>query len=216
MGGRAPDLQKPDPRARAQGAFCASRTRMVNALKVALPLAALAVLSTMFLISDKADPDAALPYAQVDVDKMTREPRLGRPTYSGTTADGSAVVLSASNALPGADGAVSAQALNLRLTTPQGLIAHVLADQGGVDAGGRQIELAGGVRLSTSTGYSLATQSMTASTTDSRLTAPGTVTATAPFGRLTAGAMTLHGGETGAHVLDFTGGVRLIYQPQQE
>jgi lipopolysaccharide export system protein LptC len=44
-----------------------AHTRVVGWLKVALPLIALALLATLFLLADRIDPDDALPYAEVDV-----------------------------------------------------------------------------------------------------------------------------------------------------
>lgn len=193
------------------------RTRLVGALKVILPLGALILLSTMFLISDKADPDAAIPYAEVDVDDLTRTPRLTSPTWAGTTADGSALTLRAGQATPGEGNAVTVEGLALKLETPAGLQADVLAGAGGVTGGGARIDLTGGVRMNTSTGYSLEADRLSADTAASTLSSPGPITAIAPFGKLTAGGLTLAPapGRSGAHVLDFTGGVRLIYLPAE-
>ena len=38
-------------------------SRLVFRLKVALPLVALAILSTLFFVAESLDPDAAIPYA---------------------------------------------------------------------------------------------------------------------------------------------------------
>ena len=46
------------------------RSRVVAWLRVLLPLAALAILSTLFLLPKSHDPDAAIPYADVDADRM--------------------------------------------------------------------------------------------------------------------------------------------------
>ena len=55
-------------------------SRLVAALKVLLPLAALAILSTLFLVSNRINPEDALPYADVDVEARLREPRITAPT----------------------------------------------------------------------------------------------------------------------------------------
>ena len=72
-----------------------AHTRVVTWLKIALPLAALAILSTLFLLADKIDPEDALPYAEVDVEDLAREPRMTLPSYAGTTSDGAALSLTA-------------------------------------------------------------------------------------------------------------------------
>ena len=60
-------------------------TQVVGWLKVALPLLALAVLATLFLLSDRIDPDAALPYAEVDVAERAREPRMTAPSATAAS-----------------------------------------------------------------------------------------------------------------------------------
>ena len=79
-------------------------TRVVGWLKVMLPLTALAILSTLFLVARRIDPEAALPYAEVDVEDLAREPRMTAPTYAGTTEDGASVTLTADEARPAAEG----------------------------------------------------------------------------------------------------------------
>ena len=39
-------------------------------------LSALAILSTLFLVADQIDPEDALPFAEVDVEDLAREPRM--------------------------------------------------------------------------------------------------------------------------------------------
>ena len=78
-------------------------------MKVALPLTALAILSTLFLIARKIDPDAALPYAEVDIADRLREPRMTAPAFSGVTRDGAAITVTAAEARPGSESASAAQ-----------------------------------------------------------------------------------------------------------
>ena len=56
------------------------RSVIVAWLRVLLPLGALAVLSTLFLLSRKPDPDAAIPYARVDAEALARQPRVTAPS----------------------------------------------------------------------------------------------------------------------------------------
>ena len=75
-----------------------THSRVVAWLKIALPLAALAVLATLFLLADRIDPDDALPYAEVDVEDRARTPRMTAPTYAGVTSDGARTELTAASA----------------------------------------------------------------------------------------------------------------------
>lgn len=67
-------------------AFDNSYSRIIFWLKIALPLLALAVLSTLFLFSPRVDIDGALPYSEVDVEQLAREQRLTQPEYTSVMA----------------------------------------------------------------------------------------------------------------------------------
>jgi lipopolysaccharide export system protein LptC len=191
-------------------------TRVVGWLKVALPLLALAILSTLFLLSDQINPDDALPYAEVDVETLAREPRMTAPSYAGTTADGAALTLTAEEARPETgDNPASAKELRLDLATPDGALTRAEAAHAVVDPVAQQAVLSGGVTVTTSSGYRLVTATVTARLDRSRLESAGEVTATGPAGNLRADRMILSQDNRtpGAYVLVFNGGVRLVYQP---
>lgn len=191
-------------------------TRVVGWLKVALPLMALAILATLFLLADRIDPDAALPYAEVDVQDRAREPRMTAPTYAGTTSDGAALTLSADDARPESDGAPGkASGLRLQLDTPDGGQTELMAATAVMDQEERQIVLSGGVSIATSTGYKLQTAEVTAKLDRSGLESRSPVTATGPGGEISAEGMILSQDirTPGAYVLVFKGGVRLVYLP---
>ena len=194
-----------------------TRTRIVRWLRVLLPLAALAILSTLFLFSRQPGVAPQIPYAEVDAEKMAREPRVVAPEYSGVTADGAELFLRATEAAPG-DGGGSASDLRLDWRRPDGLSADLVAPRAGVGEG--VIGLDGGVRMTTSTGWVLRSPRIEAATDRSRITAGEGIEAEAPFGRLRADRMELQpggqgGGDAGA-VLNFSGAVRLIYRPPAE
>jgi lipopolysaccharide export system protein LptC len=193
-----------------------THTRVVGWLKVALPLAALAILSTLFLVAHRIDPEEALPYAEVDVEDLAREPRMTAPTYAGTTSDGAALTLSAAEARPAADGApATAAAMRLDLTTPDGGQTSLLAISAVLDESTRQVLLSGGVTVTTSTGYRLETAEMAARLDRSGLESSTPVRALGPAGEIRADGMTLSEDiqTPGDYVLVFKGAVRLVYQP---
>ncbi len=191
-------------------------TRVVGWLKVVLPLTALAILSTLFLLARRIDPEAALPYAEVDVEDLAREPRMTAPTYAGTTEDGAAVTLSADEARPAAEGTPATVAgLRLDLATPDGVKTELVAAEARMDDSSRQVVLSGGVMLSTSTGYRLETAEIAARLDRTGLESRSPVKATGPAGEITADGMSLSQDirTPGDYVLVFKGGVRLVYQP---
>ena len=95
---------------------------------------------------------------------------------------------------------------------PDGLRADLTAPQAGVADGA--IRLDGGVRMTTSSGWTLDAQSVEAATDRSRIAAEEGVEAEAPFGAISAQRMELvPDGDQNASILNFSGDVRLIYQP---
>jgi lipopolysaccharide export system protein LptC len=196
-----------------------THTRVVGWLKVALPLMALAILSTLFLVADRIDPDDALPYAEVDVEDLAREPRMTAPSYAGTTSDGGALTLTAEEARPEAEGAAAeARGLRLELATPDGGRTELRAATAVMDQSARQVVLSGGVTLTTETGYRLDTAEVAAKLDRSSLQSSGEVRAIGPAGEISAGGMTLsQDNQTpGDYLLIFNKGVRLVYLPGGE
>jgi lipopolysaccharide export system protein LptC len=184
--------------------------------KILLPLAALAVLSTLFMVSRPTAPEDAIPYAEVDIEDRLRDPRLTGASFAGMTEDGTAVTLKADEATPGPPGSSTAGAatgLVGLVETPDGISTRLTGATALLDQQNEQVTLGGGVTLTNSAGYDLQTDSLTLALDRTRLQSAGAVTATAPFGTITAGGMTLTRAPDGQYKLDFTGGVRLIYQP---
>jgi lipopolysaccharide export system protein LptC len=191
-------------------------TRVVGWLKVALPLLALGILATLFLLSDQINPDEALPYAEVDVVDRAREPRMTAPTYAGTTSDGASLTLTADEARPATvESKATAAAVLLELDTPDGSRTNLRALTAEIDRDAQQLILSGGVTVTTETGYRLDTPEMLARLDQSGLESRGAVTATGPVGDLDAGGMVLTQDlqAPGSYVLVFNQGVRLVYRP---
>lgn len=191
-------------------------SRTVNWLKVALPLAALAILSTLFLLADRIDPDAAIPYAEVDVEDLARDPRMSAPAYAGTTSDGAGITLSAIEARPSTDGRnASARGVTALLETPDGERIDIAAALAEFDSSAQSVELTGGVSLTTGSGYTVKTDRMTANLDQTQLQSSSPVQVTAPMGQLDAESFTLtqDAANPSAYLLVFKGGVKLVYQP---
>lgn len=196
-----------------------AHSRFVSWAKVVLPLAALAILATLFLFARQIDPDAAIPFADVDVERFAREARVGAPEFSGVTADGTVVSISASAARPDPDvpGRMVADDLAARFVVPDGSSIEAAAAQGVLDSAGQRLEMTGGVEIGTSTGYRVVAPGLTAGLGETALVSIGAVTAEGPLGRIEAGglAVTRQDSErNGPYLLVFNGGVKLVYRPQ--
>ncbi len=194
-----------------------THTRLIGWLKIALPLLALGILSTLFLVARTINPDDAIPYADVDIEDRLREPRMTEPTYAGVTDDGAALTLTASEARPEAasNGSGSAKALTGTLETPDGVRTDLAAAAARVDGPARQIVLTGGVVVTSTNGWRVESDEMIAAmdATDVQTRAP--VTASGPAGTVTAQSMHLTADATrkGSYLLVFNGAVKLIYRP---
>lgn len=193
-------------------------SRLVLWLKVALPLAALAILSTLFFVAETLDPEAAIPYADVDVEQILRDQGITQPTFGGLTADGVAISVSADAVRPeaGKRDRLTGSSLAATLEFPSGSRIDIDSPEGTVDGETEKATLQGGAVLKSSTGYVVETDRIMTSMAEASVLAPQTVTATGPAGKLTAGQMELTRTQTPdqSYLLVFRGGVRLVYTPR--
>lgn len=194
-------------------------SRLVFWLKILLPLAALVILSVMFLIARTIDPSRAIPFAKVDVTQIARDARISEPTYAGVTEGGSAVTLTASEVRPNAEGKGHSLAKDptLSYTSPSGNVASAQAQTGILDQPGNLATMTGDVKIDTSNGYHVRAPHMEATLDKTRMDATGGIRATAPMGRITADSLTITPDKLAQkdYVLVFTGNVRLLYSPRR-
>lgn len=191
-------------------------SRFVQWAKIIFPLVALGLLSTMFLFSRNLDPSEAIPFAEIDVEKIAREQQLTAPRFSGTTDDGSAITVEAKSAVPDLTDLrrLTINTVVARIHSLDGPSYGVVADTALYDGVANKLEMKGGVRLSTSTGYRIETEELVTDLAATGLSAPGAVSGRAPAGRLEAGSMVLTSdGDT--QVLVFKNGVKLVYDPKE-
>lgn len=190
-------------------------SRLVFWLKITLPILALAILSTIFLLARRIDYEGTLPYVQERIDQRANDPRLTRPDYGGVTSDGAAVSVTAAEARPGKDASSPATATDVvaEYRTGDARTIRVTGATGRFDTANGIVYLDGAARMTTSDGYDLQAERMQADVHSVTLTADGSVAGDAPFGRITADSMVLSGPQ-GQHHLVFKDRVRLVYSPQ--
>ena len=195
-------------------AYDNSYSRFVAWTKILLPLAGLALLSTLFLFSRGGDPTANLPFSQADVTEIAREQRLSSPKFAGVTEDGSSIEVSAAVARPDLDQPqrMTGDDLRATVTLPGGATVVVTAPKGEVDASASTVTLNGGVHIVTSNGYQMTSDDLLASIAATSLTTSGAVDADGPLGTLNAGRMDLSL-QNNSYLLVFKDRVKLIYDP---
>ena len=196
-------------------------SRFVAWAKIVLPLAALALLSTVFLLARNIDPTQAIPFAEIDVEELAREQRISAPNYAGVTEDGAAISVTASTARPDPDSPerVDATDLEAELITATGARYQLSSQRGEIDSGADMAYLQGGVVVTTSSGYRITSDAMSTSLSRTLLESEGPVQADGPAGRLDAGSMSLaplpdaEGDDSANHLLVFNKGAKLVYTP---
>jgi len=184
-------------------------------VKVTLPLIALALLSTLFLLSGAPDPDAALPYAEVDIEQITREQRVTAPRFAGVLDDGREIILLAEavSADTGQIDRIRAQSIDGRIDLDATDAMTLRAVLGEIDMAAQLATLSDGVSIQTTQGYRMESDSVTMALDEVRLHAPTAVHVTGPGLDLTADAMEIEEVD-GAPILRFTGSVRMLYQSE--
>ncbi len=197
-------------------------SHVVSWLKIILPLTALALLSTLFLIARTGDPDATLPFSESDLKEMASEQRVDAPEFAGVTEEGRSIRVSALSATPrdGSNDVIDASQLTGTVDTGDGGHIDITSDMGTVLMDQSITVLKGNVRIVTSTGYTIDTEELTTSMDQTHMETTGAVVAVGPPGTIHARKMIVtpsggDGEETAEDVsVVFKGGVKLIYVPQ--
>lgn len=182
--------------------------------KVLLPLVALAVLSTLFVVSPGSSPEDTIPYAESQA-MLGGTQRLAGATFAGMTRDGAALTLKAEEAtpgVPGTDTAGAARGVNGLIETPDGVTTAITGASATLNQEDNTITLAGGVTMLSSAGLTMQTEALTVTLDRTRLQSRGKVAGQAPFGTIEAGELLMTRIADGTYVLDFTGAVQLIYE----
>ena len=193
-------------------------SRVVAFLKVMLPLCALGLLSTLFLLSRNVGGDSAtaIPFAQVELEQRAREQQLTAPFFSGKTSEGHLVRFTAIRAFPDIEDLSKSRAekMDARIDLADGSRLTFSADIAEVDSSTHTATLLGGVLINSSNGFTIRTNELTADMQELYAHSPGKVTGTGPAGDFEAGELVISQAE-GANdaTLFFTKGVKLIYTP---
>ena len=191
--------------------------RLVAILKVALPLGALVLLSTVFLISRGIDPERAVAMSPVDIESLVREPRITDARFAGVTDDGAALTVLADTTRADPDGGLRLEldGVTGTLETLDNRITAFAARAGLLDQVVNLLRMEGDVDFQTQDGHMLSMDTLTAALDRTTVEGRGNIRGQAPAGTITAREMTLR--ETalgsGSYVLVFSGDVKLIYTP---
>ena len=192
-------------------------SRLVAWLKVILPLAALAILSTLFLLSRNIDPTTTIPFTTIDLRERAASQQVTAPEFAGATEDGDLIAFRAVSARPDPERAsrLYAETLEARIDLVSGSVITFRAAGGVVDEASDRAELSGDVIVTSSTGYTVTTDRLISGMRAIHAETPGPINGTGPPGEFSAGRMLITPGaeDDGSVQMLFTDGVKLLYDP---
>lgn len=193
-------------------------SRLVAFLKVILPLSALALLSTLFLISSNfgGSSSSAIPFAKVDLEQRAREQQITAPFFSGKTSAGHLVSFTAEQARPDPEDPLKSQAdeMDATIDLTDGSRLVFSSNQALINNRTFIATLKGNVVIQSSGGYTLRTAKLSTNMRELSAESPGAIVGDGPAGQFEAGKMEISPTENPKEVtLYFTKGVKLIYTP---
>jgi lipopolysaccharide export system protein LptC len=146
---------------------------------------------------------------------LIREQRLSRPRFAGTLDDGREITLVADTASAAVrdPNTIVMSKIESRVALSEDAALTLSADLGDLDLGTQIVTLTGSVSALSTDGYRMITDRLTVAMDTMRLASPGAIVLTGPGVTLEAGAMDMSGAD-GAAFLSFTGGVRMLYEPE--
>lgn len=199
------------------------RSSMSLTVRLVLPFGALVLLSMIFLASRSVDPSQAVALAELDIEELTREPRIGTARFATVTTDNMAIVIDAKTVRSPAN-PQAGDPVRLMLEDPDGVAefgidSQVLfrSDQGQLDQMTNMLTMTGAVQLQDENGYVVNMEMLEAFMDRSQLEGTGGIHGHGPPGEITSQSLTitpLQSGENG-YLLDFIGDVRLLYIPKE-
>ncbi|MGV6804506.1 MAG: LPS export ABC transporter periplasmic protein LptC [Ruegeria sp.] len=192
-------------------------SRMVQFLKVLLPLAAILLLSTVFLLSRSIETNVSGPFSQQDIDERLKGQLVTRPNYRGTTRKGEDIQVEAVQASQGAaDGTPTATEFRGRFGLLSGGVITLDSNTGAIRPDKGTATFVGDVVITTTDGIRVTTDLLNTSLDEIRGDTPGQVQGTGPLGNFSAGRMTFgtEKRDGPVHIL-FTDGVKLLYEPEK-
>lgn len=193
-------------------------SQVIGGLKLVLPLAALGLLSTIFLLSRTVEPESSVPLLE-DEGAIPGRDTVTAPYYTGSTPEGHAVAITADTASPMPDHpeGIVAEQLKADFGLTDGSSISIVARTAAVNEPDDHLELTGDVVIDSSQGYRVRTDALVSALRSIRADSPVPVEATGPIGTLQAGRFRVREeAGTGNVQLFFTNGVKLVYEPAKQ
>jgi lipopolysaccharide export system protein LptC len=194
-------------------------SRIVAVLKLALPLVALGLLASIFLVQTD-DNIGGVVFSPGDVQALGDGLRISNPVFTGTTRGEDRFRFTAAlvepDAAPPQRAAITDLAGTLELR--DGPIVTLSAATGDLDVPSQRLDMSGKVVIETSDGYKIDAERATLDLRAGAFVAGDRVLSTGPLGSITSGSLHVApASESGeARRFSFGNGVKLIYDPPDE
>ncbi|MEC9105282.1 MAG: hypothetical protein VX878_15830, partial [Pseudomonadota bacterium] len=139
-------------------------SRAIRWLKLALPLAALGLLSTVFMLSESNEASLEIPYSNIELDDEGLVERIVEPSFAGATERGDLITFTAQSARPEGDGVgvITASDVRGQLDLRSGGAITFRADSATLDQPAGTARMRGGVVVTSSAGYEARTEGLIA------------------------------------------------------
>jgi lipopolysaccharide export system protein LptC len=192
-------------------------SQVVTVLKVGLPLVALGMLASLFVVQTDDSLGGNLVFSAGDIEALGDGLRISNPTFTGTTRGGDSFRFTAALIVPNAAPPTRAAITSLggELALAHGPVILVDATTGDLDIPTQRLDMAGDVKVDTSDGYRIQAERMTLDLRAGSLIADDRVVSEGPMGRIDSGSLRIApAAEAGeARRFSFGDGVRLLYEP---
>ena len=178
--------------------------------KIFLPISALLILSTLFLLVKFSDSSQIVSISDIGTDHDIANQQITSPIYSGLTDDGSILEFSSRTISPGIlnPKKVYAKDVVAKITTPNGSIYEVYSNKGSYNDKTSTVDLKKNVVVHMPEGYKIFTDNLSTHVKKTLLESPTPIIAESPLGTLKAGNMLIIE-KNNQHLLIFKKGVTL-------
>jgi lipopolysaccharide export system protein LptC len=195
-------------------------SRLVAILKIGLPLLALVLLASMFLVTAEDDFEGGIAFTEADLDQLGQGLQITEPVLTGMTRAEDPFRFTAAVVRPDAAPPTRAEIERLqgRIDFLGGPSVEVAAPEAVLDLETERMVASGRVTVETDDGYTLTADRMEIDLVDGTLLAEGEVDGVGPMGTIASETLRVVPAEGGDEhrVFSFGNGVRLVYNPADE
>ena len=192
-------------------------SQFVMAAKIILPLLALGLLSSLFLLSGAPDGEQTIPFSEIELEEIVEGQRILRPRYQTVLDNGARARFTAESARPDLSNPdrFMASEITGQIVQLDGVQIDIRGAEGVMDNPRGMLRLEGGVRLSRTDGFTLSAEGAEVQLDGQWAETTSDVIVLGPGLTLSAGrAVMKPDDKSGAREVVFTDGVKLVYTPQ--